>query len=250
MRRHRREEVGLGLEVETTMTATARDPGDEGGSPAEAKTPRQGRGRPSRQQAQAIDQRVLESARLCFLASGFNGATMDAIAEHAGVSKVTLYQRHADKEALMRAVMHERIATWSVISRQRIVSRGDTLDQRLRHYARSMLRWSSDPEIRAFADLIRGCWGAAPAIAEEMEAIRFGRMLAVIEADIVEFSAKEHFVVKEPRQLAEMLMAMLTAFPPPAAGDEEAIASCADKAVDILMHGRRAWSMEDEADVP
>lgn len=233
------------LEVETTMTATARDTGDAGGSPAEAKAPRQGRGRPSRRQAQAIDLRVLESARLCFLASGFNGATMDAIAEHAGVSKVTLYQRHADKEALMRAVIHERIATWSVISRQRIVSRGDTLDQRLRHYARSMLRWSSDPEIRAFADLIRGCWGSAPAIAEEMEAIRVGRMLSVIMADILECSAKEHFVVKEPRQLAEMFMAMLTAYPPPPAGDEAVIAACADKVVDILMHGRGAWAVED-----
>jgi hypothetical protein len=43
--------------------------------------------------------------------------------------------RHADKEALMRAVMHERIETWSVRSRQRIVARGDTLDEHLRHYA-------------------------------------------------------------------------------------------------------------------
>jgi len=238
------------LEVEKTMTATARGPDEAGGSPARARAPRQGRGRPSLQRAQAIDKRVLESARLCFLANGFNGTTMDAIAEHAGVSKVTLYQRHADKEALMRAVLHERIATWSVISRQRIVSRGDTLDQRLRHYARSMLRWSSDKEIRAFADLVRGCWGTAPAIAEEMEAIRLGRMLAVMEADIVEFSAKEHLAVKEPRQLAEILMGMLTAFPPPAPGDEEAIAGCADKAVDILMYGRRAWGAEDAADTP
>jgi TetR/AcrR family transcriptional repressor of mexJK operon len=210
----------------------------------EEQGPRLRRGRPSRREAEVIDKRVLDSARLCFLESGFNGATMDAIAAQAGVTKATLYQRHADKGALLRAVMHERIATWSLTSQQRIAWRGDTLDQRLRHYARSVLRWSADKEVQAFNDLIRGCWGSAPSVAEEMQKIRSGRMLDVLEADILELAAKERLVVARPRQLAEIFLGMLTAFSAPAADgafDEEAIAFHADQAVDILMLGQRAW---------
>ncbi len=209
--------------------------------------PRQRRGRPSRREALAIDARVLEAARLCFLTNGFNGATMDAIAQQAGVAKVTLYQRYADKAALLRAVMHERIATWSTASQQRAVARGDTLDQRLRHYARSMLRWTRDKEIQAFGDLIRGCWGSAPAVAEEMQALRQARMLDVLEADIREMTAKEGVAVDQPRRLAQMFLGMLTAFPPPAETDgdvDDPIADHADRVVDILMHGRRAWERD------
>ncbi len=230
------------------MSTTVCPQGDLESLPAREPTPRNRRGRPSRREAEVIDKRVLNSARLCFLENGFNSTTMDAIALHAGVTKVTLYQRHADKEALLRAVMHERIATWSITSRERASSMGETLDQRLRHYARSTLRWSADKEIRAFADLIRGCWGSAPSVAEEMEAIRTGRMLDVLEQDFLELGAKEGMVVAQPRRLAEMFLGMLTAFMGPATGEtfnEDAIASYADQAVDILMVGRRAWGYEE-----
>lgn len=226
------------------MAVSARTDDGSGDQPKASKAPRQRRGRPSRKAAAAIDAQVLESARICFLAGGFNGATMDAIAQHAGVTKVTLYQRYADKVALLRAVMQDRIATWSTTSQQRIAARGDTVDQRLRYYARSVLRWSTDKEIRAFGDLIRGCWGSAPAVAEEMEALRLRRMLDVLEADILEFSGKEGLTIKQPRQLAEMFLGMLAAFSPPsAAGDavDDAIAAYADRTVDVLMNGRRAW---------
>ena len=227
------------------MPSKARRQGDLAAAPPADAPPRNRRGRPSLRQAGFIDQRVLDSARACFLENGFSGTTMDAIAAHAGVTKVTLYQRHADKEALLRAVMHERIATWSIISRERTSSRGETLDQRLRHYGRSVLRWSADDEIRAFAELIRGCWGAAPSVAQEMEAIRTGRMLDVLEQDIVELSAKEGLAVDRPRRLAEMFLGMLTAFTELAASpssNEPAIAAYADQAVDILMKGREAWA--------
>lgn len=48
---------------------------------------------------------ALAAARVVFLESGFDAATMDAIARQAGVSKATLYAYFADKEALFETLI-------------------------------------------------------------------------------------------------------------------------------------------------
>ncbi len=57
---------------------------------------------PSRRARNAADKRraILDGARGVFMAEGFGGASMDAIAEAAGVSKMTLYRYFDSKEAL------------------------------------------------------------------------------------------------------------------------------------------------------
>ncbi len=48
------------------------------------------------------DRAILHAAQRLFLERGFDGASVDAIAEAAGVAKATVYARFADKEALLR----------------------------------------------------------------------------------------------------------------------------------------------------
>jgi len=62
------------------------------------------RGRPVSMEKQ---QAVLEAAIAEFTAHGYDAASMDAIAERAGVSKRTLYNRHASKEGLFAALVGE-----------------------------------------------------------------------------------------------------------------------------------------------
>ena len=50
---------------------------------------------------------IIEAARRVFLANGFDGASMDAIAQTASVSKRTVYNRFASKEALFAATIEE-----------------------------------------------------------------------------------------------------------------------------------------------
>ena len=61
---------------------------------AQDDTPRQGR---------KVEQ-VLQGARAVFLRDGFEGASVDAIAREAGVSKATLYSYFADKRVLFMEV--------------------------------------------------------------------------------------------------------------------------------------------------
>ncbi len=61
----------------------------------------------SRRQQNRIERerRVLEAALKVFSETGYSGATMDAVAIEAGLSKPTLYQYFESKEALFSAMM-------------------------------------------------------------------------------------------------------------------------------------------------
>jgi AcrR family transcriptional regulator len=170
---------------------------------------------------------------------------MEAVAECAGVTKVTLYARYPDKVTLLRAVMHERLEAWSDISKMRDNEQGETLDQRLRRYARLILRWSRVEEVRAFGKLLQGCWGIAQAVVDEMQAMRVSRMRDLIASDIVALDACEGPRPRDPLEIADLYLGMLRSFSAPAAlSEDEAaplIAAFSDRVVDILLHGRSAW---------
>ena len=64
---------------------------------------------PRRQQNRiAKKKRILEAAQTVFASEGYSGATMDAVATKAGLTKPTLYQYFASKEALFAAMMTAR----------------------------------------------------------------------------------------------------------------------------------------------
>jgi TetR/AcrR family transcriptional regulator, mexJK operon transcriptional repressor len=53
---------------------------------------------------------ILRAAKAAFLKCGFEGATMDAVAERARVSKMTVYRHFEDKETLFAGVITELCA--------------------------------------------------------------------------------------------------------------------------------------------
>lgn len=80
---------------------------------AEAETTRRPKGRPGRpprERAGEVDERILDAARDVFLARGFEGASLDDIAQAARAGKATLYARFGGKEALYAAVIARNVA--------------------------------------------------------------------------------------------------------------------------------------------
>lgn len=62
-------------------------------------------GRPTAEQAARLDRAVHECALELFLAHGYEGTSMEAVAAAAGTTKASLYARYAGKEAMFRAVL-------------------------------------------------------------------------------------------------------------------------------------------------
>ncbi len=73
---------------------------------------RRGGGRPTREEALRRDARLLDVATTLFMERGFDGTSIDAVAETAGVSKPTVYARYHDKRDLFAAVLRGRIREW------------------------------------------------------------------------------------------------------------------------------------------
>jgi AcrR family transcriptional regulator len=68
-------------------------------------------GRPPRELAGEVDERILEAARKVFLERGFEGAAVDEIADVARAGKPTIYARYPGKEALFAAVIAREVAS-------------------------------------------------------------------------------------------------------------------------------------------
>src|SRR6202165_4548623 len=69
-------------------------------------------GRPTREEAVKRDARLLDVATKLFMERGFDGTSIDAVAETAGVSKPTVYARYQDKRDLFVAVLRATIQRW------------------------------------------------------------------------------------------------------------------------------------------
>ncbi|OAA24574.1 transcriptional regulator [Frankia sp. EI5c] len=72
--------------------------------PAAARpTPRRG-GRPTREETARLDRDVREHALRLFLENGYEGTSMDAIAQAVGTTKASLYARFPSKDAMFTSV--------------------------------------------------------------------------------------------------------------------------------------------------
>src|SRR5215831_8067349 len=102
-------------------------------------------GRPPKELAGEVDARILDAARELFLERGFEGASIDEIAEAARAGKPTIYARFPDKRALFTAVV-----TRDVVSRitqfKGEVPTGATIEERLVRLATVAVHWTLDPE--------------------------------------------------------------------------------------------------------
>jgi AcrR family transcriptional regulator len=100
-------------------------------------------GRPPKELAGEVDARILDAAHKVFLERGFEGASIDEIAEVARSGKPTIYARFRDKRALFTAVMTRDIL--SRISQFRVEApTGATIEERLRNAAITLLHWGFD----------------------------------------------------------------------------------------------------------
>jgi AcrR family transcriptional regulator len=97
-------------------------------------------GRPPRELAGEVDQRILDAARRVFLERGLTGASIDEIAAGARAGKPTIYARYRDKEALFAAVVMRNVAT-NIERVERIVPAGATIEERLVNASAALLDW-------------------------------------------------------------------------------------------------------------
>lgn len=199
------------------------------------------KGRPTAERVSEINRSILDAATNCFLTSSYEGASMDAIAAQAGVSKVTLYARF-QKESLFEAVIQDRLATWWTEEFKQNWKPGNTLEDCLRKHVRMLMVIGASSELRQFDRLLSN---APPKLAHTLRQVRYNLMIDVLTKDIEEFTRASGDSPPDPRRVASDLLAMLAGWfrmesmvgP---VTEPEALAF-GDRAVDLMLAARAAW---------
>src|SRR5271154_945128 len=101
-------------------------------------------GRPPREHAGRVEERILDAAGRVFLERGFRGASVDEIAEAACAGKPTIYARFPGKQALFTAVI-ERLVRRNT-SLEAFSCAGGSIEERLDALAAVILTRLLTPE--------------------------------------------------------------------------------------------------------
>src|SRR5580704_6885106 len=102
-------------------------------------------GRPPKELAGEVEERVLDAARQVFLERGFEGASIDEIAKAARSGKPTIYARFRDKRALFTAVVTRDILA-RITEFKSEVPTGATIEERLTSAAITLVHWGFDSD--------------------------------------------------------------------------------------------------------
>lgn len=88
------------------------------------------------EQVEANREAILDAAKAHISASGYHGASLDAIADAAGFSKGAIYSQFGSKDDMMLAVLERNIARRRDSNADLLVALGDELrpDDVLRHF--------------------------------------------------------------------------------------------------------------------
>jgi TetR/AcrR family transcriptional regulator, mexJK operon transcriptional repressor len=151
-------------------------------------------------------QRIICAAREAFLEKGYDGVSMDEVANRAGVAKQTVYARYASKDALFLAVVD------SVQGRMLCAVSADgplTIRDRLRRIARELLDLVLDPSILSLSRIALGASYRFPTLGHSIYGARMKELHAVL-ADIIQRAAKDgSLLVDDPTVAAEQFLALV-----------------------------------------
>jgi TetR/AcrR family transcriptional repressor of mexJK operon len=135
-------------------------------SDAPARSRRRHGGRPTLAEAGRRQLHLLDVAGAMFMRNGFDGTSIDAVADAAGMSKRTVYARYADKNELFGAVLRALIERF-VVPITRFQSGTMALESTLLAIGRHVLMNALDPAAISLHRII---------IAESERQPAFGRL--------------------------------------------------------------------------
>ncbi|GAB6047571.1 efflux system transcriptional repressor MexL [Methyloparacoccus murrellii] len=157
---------------------------------------------PSKRQA------ILDAARQAFLASGYNGTSMDAIAETAPVSKPTLYSHFGSKHELFVAVIADQCkALFSTLSEAPLAHREPA--RGLRAIADAYVDLLYAPDSLALYRLLIAEQQHFPELREQVWATSAGPMLQLLSRYLAELHDRGALSVHQPDSASQLLLGML-----------------------------------------
>ncbi len=171
-------------------------------------------GRPTREEAARRDIRLLEVATQLFMEHGYEGASMDAVAEAAGVGKPTLYHRYKDKRELFQAVLTARINEWllplaQVAEAQQSGAHSGDLAEALDGLSRAMLRQALKPGAAALHRVIAAQKARFPELAQYAYQQGWLRAVDAVAHILRVYKHREGLLIPDEMLAAELFLNLI-----------------------------------------
>jgi AcrR family transcriptional regulator len=170
-------------------------------------------GRPTRDQAQARDMAMLETALDHFLDLGFEQTTIESIARSVGMTKRTLYARYPDKVALFHAAVRLAIDRFAVSQEQLAATERDDIEQTLMAFAWLRIEQVMTPNGLKLQRIINTESHRFPEILTESYEVGAGPSVRFLASVLARESAAGQLATPEPDRAAVVFLSMVVSGP-------------------------------------
>jgi TetR/AcrR family transcriptional regulator, mexJK operon transcriptional repressor len=191
--------------------SSARSDGRPARERASVRPGRGGGGRPTLEESVRRDVRLLQVATTLFMERGFDGTSIDAVAEAAGVSKPTVYARYHDKRDLFAAVLRGRIARWlaplsAAAEAQANEARPKGIRTTLHELSRQMIAQCLMPEAAALQRILAAQAIQFPELAKLAHEEGWLRAIRGVADLLRQFAARDEIKVADPELAADLFL--------------------------------------------
>ncbi len=169
---------------------------------------------PPEQPERSSDRRhreIREAAIGIFLASGYDGATMEDIAVHAGVSKQTVYKHFTDKQHLFADIVLSTTDDMDALVGHIAGGLAETTDlaEGLEQLAQTFLRALMEPRVLQLRRLVISSADRFPEIATAWYERGFERALGALSTSFQSLADRKLLAVDDAATAAEHFVGML-----------------------------------------
>jgi AcrR family transcriptional regulator len=142
---------------------------------------------------------------------GFDGTSIDAVAEAAGVSKPTVYARYHDKRDLFVAVLRGRIRNWlaplsAAAEAQATETSPKSIKTTLHELSRHMVAYTLAPEAGALQRILSAQAVQFPELAKLANEEGWLRAVRGVSSILRKSAARGHIKVDDPELAADMFL--------------------------------------------
>jgi TetR/AcrR family transcriptional repressor of mexJK operon len=178
-------------------------------TPPTDKSRRHSGGRPSHGDAIKRDERLIAIAASMFMERGFEGTSIDAVAEAAGVGKATLYARYKDKGELFAAVLQRKIDRWLAENETAEEAATGRIEDVLLALARRTIAGALMPEAVAISRIVMAESARFPGLAKRMHEQGWQCSNAAVAALLDRFAKAGQIEVEDTIVAADLFLSLI-----------------------------------------
>jgi TetR/AcrR family transcriptional regulator, mexJK operon transcriptional repressor len=156
---------------------------------------------------------IREAASRVFLARGYDNATMEQVAEEAGVTKKTLYNHFRDKDALFEAsiaALCDALLADLPTAADRLDDESGTLERNLEHFCQTFLEVLTGPTGMELFRLAVSVAPRFPALGQAVYRAGPERINAALAGYLEREAAAQRLTILDPEEAAQQLVGMIS----------------------------------------